>query len=707
MKVININPGILPIPPNGWGAVEKIIWDYHLQLQKIGVQSEIKYLNEVNYDDSTIVHVHVANLANLCHDRGIPYIFTIHDHHAFVYGKDSAVFKENLKAIENSVFSLSPCKYLIPYFGSKKLRYFSHAVNTDVFNYSDRQRHTPLKLLCVANNGYAYNQSVDRKGFGLAIQAAMKLDMKLTIAGPRNNDNFFKTLDPELNSYSGLTKLYDLDEKWLTSVYKEHDLFLHFSELEAGHPNLTLLEAMASGLPVVGTFEEQKYKGMVVCERDLGQAVAAIKEASNNYESLRKDALETANFNSYSNRVYDLVKLYTEYRERIFSKQLEVAYEKSQIVYTEAKNRIKITFDDGAKVDISGAVQKKYKVKFIDKLANMVVYESEIFNGMWASTNTKYYNKWAVEVYDVTDGIETLVQSETMDLKNRTVKVVFDSESLGDLLAWIGSVDEFQKKHECKMYCVVFNKFLRTMFEKNYPNIKFLAVDVYAEEYYAKYKIGCFDGENASAYIPTDPRLLNLCSIANSILGLTDVEYKPKITFDKNKYKNNKKYVCIAVQSTCQSKYWNNPNGWNSVVKYLKSQGYEVWCIDRYSSFGVKEKMNYMPEGCVDKTGDFSLEKRMAQLAGAKFFIGLSSGLSWLAWAVDIPVVMISGFTKKFNEFNTPYRVINENVCNGCWNDTSIKFNKSDWFWCPRGKNFECSKEISAQSVLEQVKKLI
>lgn len=706
MKVININPGILPIPPNGWGAVEKIIWDYHLQLEKIGVQSEIKYLNEVNYDDSTIVHVHVANLANLCYDRGIPYIFTIHDHHAYVYGKDSPVFKENLKAIENSVFSLSPCKYLIPYFGSKKLRYFSHAVNTDIFKFNGRQRRHAPRLLCVANNGYAYDQSVDRKGFKFAIEAAMQLNLPLTIAGPRNNDNFFKTLPPEINGYTGLTKLYDLDEKWLVNLYNENDIFLHFSELEAGHPNLTLLEAMACGLPIVGTFEESSYNGMYVSDRSVENAVKGIKAVTENYAKYQADALDNAQVNSYGSRVKGLAKLYSEYRERIFSNQLEIAYNNTQIVYTEAKNRIKITFDDGAKVDISGAVSKKYRVKFIDALTNNVIYVTDIFNNMWASTNTKYYNKWAVEVYDITDGLETLVQSETIDLKNRTVKVVLDSESLGDLLAWVGSVDEFQKKHQCKMYCVVFNKFLRPMFEKNYPNIKFLAIDVYAEEYYAKYRIGCFDGDNASAHIPSDPRLLNLCSIANSILGITDIEYKPKITFDAAKYKN-KKYVCIAVQSTCQSKYWNNKAGWDTVVKYLKNQGYEVWCIDRYSSFGVKEQMNYMPEGCIDKTGDFSLDERMAQLAGAKFFIGLSSGLSWLAWAVDIPVVMISGFTKKFNEFHTPYRVINENVCNGCWNDASIKFDKNNWFWCPRGKNFECSKEISAQMVLEQVKKLI
>lgn len=707
MKIINVNPGLLPIPPNGWGAIEKIIWDYHNELIKLGIRSEIKYANDVKYDDSVVVHVHVANLANILHEAGVPYIFTIHDHHAYLYGKESPLFFENLKAIENSVFSLSPCKYLLPYFGSKKLRYFSHAVNTDVFYFNNRARHNPLKLLCVANNGYAYNQSLDRKGFKIAIQAAKKLNLPITIAGPRNNDNFFKTLDADLNGYSKLTKLYDLDEKWLVDLYKENDLFLHFSELEAGHPNLTLLEAMACGLPVVGTFEEKEYDGMVVCERDLDSAVKSIEYADKNYESLRKSAVENAIRNSYSNRVHGLIELYSEYRESIFANQLEFAYNSTTIVHTEAKNRIKISFDDGAKAEVLGNIQKKYKIKFVDKLTNSVVYQTEINNNMWATTSTKYYNRWLVEVFDITDGVETLVQSEEINLKDKPVKVVFDSESLGDTLAWIGSVDEFQKRHECKMYCVVFNKYLRELFEKNYSNITFLAIDVYADEYYAKYKIGCFDSDNYSPYIPKDPRILNLCSIANSVLGITDVEYKPKISVDRKKYANNKKYVCIAVQSTCQAKYWNNKNGWNNLVKYLKSQGYEVWCIDRFNSFGVKSNMNYIPEGCVDKTGDFSLEERMAQLAGAKFFVGLSSGLSWLAWAVDMPIIMISGFTKPYNEFYTPHRIINEKVCNGCWNDTNVKFDRGDWLWCPYKKNFECSTTISVEQVLAEVNKLI
>ena len=711
MKIINITPGLISIPPNGWGAIEKIIWDYHLELNKLNIRNEIKYLNDVKYDESMVVHVHVANLANMLHERGVPYIFSIHDHHAFLYGKDSHVYKENLKAIENSVFSLSPCKFLIPYFGSKKLRYLSHAVNTGVFTYNAREMSIKPKLLCVANNGYANDQSKDRKGFAIAIQAAKSLGLPLTIAGPRNNDNFFKTLDPELNNYEQLTKIYDLDEKSLIELYNSHDIFLHFSELEAGHPNLTLLEAMACGLPVVGTFEEQKYKGMIVTSRDISEAIRGIEDVRLNYKAYKNAALENAKENSHSNRVHDLAKLYSEYRECIFGNQLIDSYNNTDVVYKEPKkpeNKIKITFDDGAKVDIPGPVDKSYKIKFIDFHTGHVVYETKLKNNMWASTSTKYFNKWVVEVYDTSDGYDVLVEKHTFDPKNKKVKIVLDSESLGDLLAWIGAVDEFQKKHQCIMECAVFNKVLRPMFEKNYPNIKFLAVDVYTDPYYAKYKIGCFDGENSKNYIPTDPRLLNLCSIATTILGLTNIEYKPKITFDANKYKNvKKKYVCIATQSTCQAKYWNNKTGWKTVVDYLKRNGYEVWCIDRHNSFGVDKSMNYMPEGCVDKTGDFTLDERMAQIAGAQFFIGLSSGLSWLAWAVDKPVVLISGFTKNLNEFHTEYRVINENVCNGCWNDVSCKFSRNDWFWCPRNKNFECSKEISADMVLKQVKKLI
>lgn len=705
MKIININPGLLPIPPNGWGAIEKIIWDYHQEMLNIGLRSEIKYTNEVHYDDSCVIHVHVANLANMLHAQGIPYIFTIHDHHAYLYGKDSELFKENLKAIENSVFSLSPCKYLVPYFGSKKLRYFSHAVNTDIFSFNNRQRHKNLKLLCVANNGYAYDQSIDRKGFKVAIQAAKTLGLPITIAGPRNNDNFFKTLEPELNSYSGLTKLYDLDEKWLTHLYNENDAFLHFSELEAGHPNLTLLEAMASGLPVIGTFEEDTYNGMAVCKRDLDEAIVAIKNVDANYDKFRADALANAKANSYRNRVHELVGLYSEYRERIFGNKLIECYSNCEKLVKEAKNQILINFPQGSKVEILGPISRKHKIKFIDADKNHVVYETIIGNNMWATSSIKYFCNWKIEVYEIVgDNWEKLIHTHVYNAEGKDVKVILDTESMGDLIAFIGSVEEFRKQHKCKMHCVVFSKPMRELFQKSYPNINFLDKNPSDDTFYATYNTGYF--EEWKDRLITNPKRLSLPHIASQALGFGNKEFKPILKYDKPS-PPKKKYVCIFTQSTAQSKYWNNEDGWKTVINYLNKKGYEVWCIDRYSSFGTKTKMNYIPSGAIDKTGDYSLEVRMQQIHNAEFCIGLSSGLSWLAWGVNKPVILISGFTEEFNEFETPYRVINKNVCNGCWNDISCKFDKGDWMWCPRNKDFECTKKIYPQNVIDVINKII
>ena len=100
MKIAQITPGLIQIPPNGWGAIEKIIWAYKLGLEKLGHEVEIKYSDHVSENEFDIVHVHVANLAIDLKKRGIPYIFTMHDHHVEVYGKFSPCFQDNLKAIQ-------------------------------------------------------------------------------------------------------------------------------------------------------------------------------------------------------------------------------------------------------------------------------------------------------------------------------------------------------------------------------------------------------------------------------------------------------------------------------------------------------------------------------------------------------------------------------------------------------------------------------
>ena len=123
---------------------------------------------------------------------------------------------------------------------------------------------------------------------------------------------------------------------------------------------------------------------------------------------------------------------------------------------------------------------------------------------------------------------------------------------------------------------------------------------------------------------------------------------------------------------------------------------------------------NYMtlhiPREAEDFTGcgeGHALSDRAAMINHADFFIGLGSGLSWLAWALRKPVVLISGFSLPICEFHTPYRVINTHVCHGCFNDTSLSFDNNAMFWCPRQEEgrtkMACSTSITSIQVIHTI----
>lgn len=709
MKIIQVNLGLLPIPPNGWGAIEKIIWDYYQLLNNKGLECQIKYLNEIQYADDVIVHVHVANLANECHKRGIPYIFSLHDHHAYLYGKNSVVYKENLEAIENSVISTCPAKYLVDYFGSKKLRYFSHAVNTTVFKC--RNNKNPVnKLLCVANNGYANDKSYDRKGFTYAIKAAKELGYPITIAGPSNNKKFFDTLDVELNQYDKLTKLFDLNEEQLIDLYNDHSIFLHPSELEAGHPNLTLLEAMSCGLPIVGTFEEKSYDGMIVVERNVEQIKSAIQNIVSDYDTYKNKAIQTANANSYFNRVDQLIDLYDQYTERLFAIRHINVYENIKKNNKSIKTNavFKYSFNDNAKIEVDNPIdtEQSFHVTFYNSDDNTIKYETDLKHNWWGSCNFTYYIPYEVHIKD--NKTNELVETYKFNLKNKKVLVEYESFSLGDQLAWMPIIEQFRKKHECDLYVKLP---LKNIFESKYPEIKFVNHNKYVSDAFATYKLGFYVDENGTNNdrCKSDPRKQPLQKIASDYLGLPYEPELPLIDFKVKDRPLKKRYVTIATQSTCQAKYWNNKGGWEKVVEYLKSKDFEVICIDKHKVFGNgKDCVNNMPSNALNYTGDKPLEDRMNQIYHSEFFIGLPSGLSWLAWAVKKPVVLISGFSYPYTEFETPYRVQNHSVCTGCWNDSL--FDKGDWKWCPKSdkrEEFECTKQITPKMVIDVIDQLL
>jgi len=65
MNIALIGPGILPIPPNGWGAVESLIWDYSLELNQLGhtgiitnTQDWDDIISDLNSDNFDFAHLH-------------------------------------------------------------------------------------------------------------------------------------------------------------------------------------------------------------------------------------------------------------------------------------------------------------------------------------------------------------------------------------------------------------------------------------------------------------------------------------------------------------------------------------------------------------------------------------------------------------------------------------------------------------------------
>jgi glycosyltransferase involved in cell wall biosynthesis len=309
MKIVQVATGLISIPPNGWGAVERIIWEYASNLQLMDVDVEIKNWNDVTHEENMLVHCHMANTAIDMRDKGIPYIYSLHDHHAEWYGKDSGVYKNNLEAIKGSVISICHSKHIIDYFnGTDKLFYLSHGVNTNFFKPNSSIDRSGLLMIC--NNGLAGDPSIDRKGFRYAIEAAKKLNLAITIAGPESNKEFFEH-HKDLLEYEKLTlKLTNPTDNETLKLYQTHSVFMAPSFLEYGHPNLSILEAASCCLPIVGTCNED-VPGMYRLPEITTQAViTGLQTVINSHSKYIRDQYSSKHTLDWFNVCKQLKKFY-------------------------------------------------------------------------------------------------------------------------------------------------------------------------------------------------------------------------------------------------------------------------------------------------------------------------------------------------------------------------------------------------------------
>ena len=492
------------------------------------------------------------------------------------------------------------------------------------------------------------------KNQGEGIEIARKYpDMDFNFIGNQAG-NFKDYWEPLMKDLPPNVKVWgernDIDA-WMEKA----DIFMFNSTWECNP--LVLREAIGYGLPIVGRNLPQ-YGGM--------------------YDGFINP------IDSDLNNVQCNYKVPTDCTPFIFALRHEEAYKKI-LEYPAQKQKIKINqhFVDQPFLEIKGMSDSNFLVKFYDEQGKCH-YDATLKSNSWVQLDRQYYTKWTAKVYQ--DG--SLIYKYTLNLTNKTVFIVIDSKSLGDTLAWVPYALEFQKKHNCK---VVVSTFWNHILD--YPELEMVKPSAVVN-CYALYRIGWFYNSNKE---PVLCNTIPLQQAASNILGLEFEEIKPMLKYDigNNKYG---KYVTIATNSTSGLKFWLK-DSWQQVIDFLIQSGYKV--------INTSKERNPF-NNCI-QLEDTGIENTMSVIHHSEFFIGLSSGISHLAWGLGKKVVMIAGFTDIDHEFEC-VRPYNVNACHGCWNDPNIRFDAGDWNFCPYHKNtdkmFECQNQITPEMVIAEINKI-
>ena len=373
---------------------------------------------------------------------------------------------------------------------------------------------------------------------------------------------------------------------------------------------------------------------------------------------------------------------------------------KNESIIQDMNPRFVMNFINGPYLEINNSLGNTFNVSFIDKKSGNVYYNSEVGNNCWCRSNISYFIDWKI-IARRDDGE---VFEFDYDPNGKKVFIVLESSSIGDTLAWFPYIDEFRKKWNCEVICSTFHN---NLFIEKYPELEFVSPGYIAHGIYAMYRIGWFYDENGNhnhSLNPSDFKNKSLQQTASDILGLEFEHIRANIGPNRVEIEK-KKRVGIGFHSTAQTKYWNNPTGWQEVVDYLNFNGYEVMILSRENDGYMG---NFYPNGVVKLT-EGSIENLIDVMLSCEFFIGIGSGLSWLAWTLNIPTVLISGFSTPVSEFEGDgvIRIFNDSVCNGCYN--RYRFNAGDWNWCPDHKEterqFECTKSITGKMVIDELVK--
>ena len=240
MRIAIVGPGIMPIPPSGWGAVEILIWDSKIALEKLGhvvkiinTQSPTEIIKRINEIRPDFVHIQYDDFIELYPYVQYPCAITSHfgyleqpdrwDYYGARIAKPFGRIKPNVFCLSAGIRDVYRDQLDIP---EERLFVTPNGVDFDTFDYSDEPKHAYASI---------YLAKIDYRKRQFMFQSIKSLFYAGNNADPRFDTS---------NNYLG-----EWSKEQLHKNLTEYGNLVLLSDGEA-HP-LVCLEAFSAGLGVV------------------------------------------------------------------------------------------------------------------------------------------------------------------------------------------------------------------------------------------------------------------------------------------------------------------------------------------------------------------------------------------------------------------------------------------------------------------------
>jgi len=220
MKITLVGPGIMPIPPTGWGAVEILVWDTKNALEDLGHEVQIlntkdyrHIINGINSFVPDFVHVHYDEFIDIIPYIQYPNAITSH----FGYLERPKMFggyinvANQFRDVKPNVFCLSPgieTVYNLMFDIPKENTYVTpNGVNTNNFEFDSEAKY-PDRSIYLAKIDYRKRQhlfqNIDSLWYAGNL-ADNNFDRNKNYLGEWSKEKLYK----ELTNYGNLCLLSD------------------------------------------------------------------------------------------------------------------------------------------------------------------------------------------------------------------------------------------------------------------------------------------------------------------------------------------------------------------------------------------------------------------------------------------------------------------------------------------------------------------